>query len=84
MVSATNIPTGPHPAASPCTVSTGPHPAARPCTISTGPHPALIPEHPSVLISKETAKNKACQTIDVRHQGRMQDFGEGGGSDMNN
>ena len=28
--------------------------------------PPRIPEHPSVLISKDTARNKACQTIDVR------------------
>ena len=30
--------------------------------------PPRIPEHPNVLISKDTARNKACQTIDVRHR----------------
>ena len=30
--------------------------------------PQRIPEHPSVLISKDTARNKACQTIYVRHR----------------
>ena len=30
--------------------------------------PPRIPEYPSVLISKDTARNKACQTIDVRHR----------------
>ena len=30
--------------------------------------PPRIPEHPSVLISKDTARNMACQTIYVRHR----------------
>lgn len=30
--------------------------------------PPRIPEHPSILISKDTARNKACQTIYVRHR----------------
>ena len=30
--------------------------------------PPRIPEHPSTLISKDTARNKACQTIHVRHR----------------
>ena len=29
--------------------------------------PPRIREHPSVLISKNTARNKACQTIQIRH-----------------